>query len=471
MPLTEILQTRLTTYRVIVSRRRGSELLLIPHDHEYALPSVEVAHDQRVAETLCAEFEKRWNFEALCLFAAGHEGSDRSPRLVRYHVMAPVKPNANAPQGMFWIPVASLTHAALASSQDLDAIVSSARELQENGIDTTRGPFSSAGWLRELFDWVADVIGPDGLRLTGRFSQLNASRSFSLIRIETTGSALWFKAVAGPQRTEFPVSNALARLFPGFVPSIVANRPDWNGWLMKEVSGRHLNELSDAPSWERTAESLARLQIESITETTQLLESGCKDLTIPVLLGQVDLFMNVIEGLMECQRTTARPRLSRAELRTLGTEIVDALLRLERIAIPYTLGHQDFNPGNILVSSERCVFLDWAEASIGPPLFTFQCLMEHLRKLCPAESAVSEAQAAAAYARQWTSIISAENISEALALSRLVSVFAYAISATTWRDDERAHDSENAGYLRALTRRMKREAELIPNREVPCHLR
>jgi len=430
---------------------------------------VDVAHDQRVAETLCAAFEKHWNFEAYCLFVPVHRGSDSCLRATRYQVMAPVKPNVHAPKGMLWIPVASLTQAALASSDDWDPIVSSARELQENGVDTTRGPFSNAGWLQELFDWVGDVIGPEGLRLTGRFSQRNASPSFSLIRLETTGTPLWFKAVAGLHGNEFSVSIALARLFPCFVPSIIANRPDWNGWLMKEVSGQHPNERSDAISWERTAESLARLQIESITETVPLLGTGCKDLTIPVLLSLVDPFMSGMEGFMECQRTTTRPRLSRAELRTLGTEIVDALVRLERIAAPDTLGHQDFNPGNILVSSERCVFLDWAEASIGPPLFTFQYLIEHLRKICPAESAVREAQVTAVYARQWASIISPENFADALALTRLVAVFAYAISVSASMDDQPVHDSDNAGYLRGLTRRMKREAESIPNRRVLCH--
>ena len=48
------------------------------------------------------------------------------------------------------------------------------------------------------------------------------------------------------------------------------------------------------------------------------------------------------------------------------------------IGMPDTLGHLDFNPGNILCSANQCVFLDWAEAYVGPTFLTFQYLIEHL---------------------------------------------------------------------------------------------
>jgi hypothetical protein len=56
--------------------------------------------------------------------------------------------------------------------------------------DTSRGPFGRLGWFPDLQRWVQDQIGTQGLHLNGRFRQLNACPTFSLIRFETDGPAV-----------------------------------------------------------------------------------------------------------------------------------------------------------------------------------------------------------------------------------------------------------------------------------------
>jgi len=60
-----------------------------------------------------------------------------------------------------------------------------------------------------------------GVRLTGKFRQLNASPTFSLIRLETNGVALWFKATGKPNEHELAIALSLARLFPRYVPRVL----------------------------------------------------------------------------------------------------------------------------------------------------------------------------------------------------------------------------------------------------------
>ena len=81
-----------------------------------------------------------------------------------------------------------------------------------------RARFHALGWFSELRNWIESVVEPIGLHVNGRFRQLNASPSFSLIRFETDGPALWFKAVGEPNQREFTITCPLAQLFPDYLP-------------------------------------------------------------------------------------------------------------------------------------------------------------------------------------------------------------------------------------------------------------
>lgn len=61
------LQTNKETYRLIVTRRNASEILLRPHGSAWRLPSVEIPQSRRVAEELTAELYAQWACRAYCL--------------------------------------------------------------------------------------------------------------------------------------------------------------------------------------------------------------------------------------------------------------------------------------------------------------------------------------------------------------------------------------------------------------------
>lgn len=296
-----------------------------------------------------------------------------------------------------------------------------------------------------------------GLELTDFLRQFNASPVFNLIRFETTGPAVWFKAVGEPNLREFPITARLAELFPGFMPEIVAIKPEWNGWLCREVNGRNLGEAKDIEAWERAAADLAKLQIESIAFADSLLPLGAHDLRLDALLAAIEPFFDLVARLMDEQPKTPPATLSREDLTLLRVPVHDALTMLADLRIPTTLGHMDLNPWNVIVSTDRCTFLDWAEAYVGHPFFGFEYLLEHSRRNVEDHTQVGS-RVISAYKTPWQELLSDDCIGEALALAPLAAVFAYAVGDDTWKDAERLQDPKIAGYFRSLARRMNREA-------------
>jgi hypothetical protein len=223
----------------------------------------------------------------------------------------------------------------------------------------------------------------------------NASPTFSLVRIETTGPAVWFKATGEPNAHELPISIALHRVFPNYVPRILGVHPTWNAWLSEEVPGSTLDDLADIQAWADVAKALAELQIASVTKTNMFLESGCRDLRLPQLVEQIDPFLARMSELMEMQTKQPPQILTDSELSVLGDRLRAAFYELEQYRLPSTLGHLDLNPHNILVSPARCCFLDWAEGCVTHPLFTFEYLREYSRRSLSEPDAVAETLVAA----------------------------------------------------------------------------
>jgi Ser/Thr protein kinase RdoA (MazF antagonist) len=134
--------------------------------------------------------------------------------------------------------------------------------------------------------------------------------------------------------------------------------------------------------------------------------------------------------------------------------------------IPDTLGHLDFNPGNVLCSADQCVLLDWAEAYVGNPFLTFQYLREHLMRL-QREQFGSGADLVKAYETKWRRILSPETVSAAEDLAPALAVFAYA-AGTAWQNPTMLQEPKVAAYLRSLTRRMHIEMQRLQERRGLC---
>jgi Phosphotransferase enzyme family len=451
-------------YRVLLYRSDASELLLESTADGLELLVVPLPRFTRVAEELTAGIKDRWNLDTCCLFPV-LEGISSSVS-IPFHVVELSSCEAETPPAMQWLAATSLSAADFRDHDDFVAVRASLVRLEGFRRGELPGAFGKPGWLRTVTEWVAARAATARLSLTGKFRQLNASATFSLLRFETDGPALWFKAVGEPNVHEFSITLALARLFPHFVPRVIGHRSDWNAWLSVEAEGTHLSDTASLSNWQRAAATLASLQIASYGHGLHLIDAGSKDIRICSLVPHIEPFFERMAELMELQTKLTPLPLARAETRSLSADVRSCLDELRAIDIPNTLGHLDFNPGNILVSPERCVFLDWAEGSVGHPFFTFQYLLEHWRRFHGIEPD-SEKMVASSYALPWRAFASADEIAKCLALAPLLAAFACA-THLNWTNHNVCRRPDTAAYLRGLTRRMKREADTLQQRRLIC---
>ena len=451
-------------YRLLILRRDATEILLSPKDAGWTLPRVEIQKQQRIAEQLTNEIRKAWDLETFCLLLPSCGASGPSAGAATA-ILECVKQNQKAPPRTHWMPV----HVAgdCSSAEDAATIRDALAELASYASGEKFGPFAKPGWLRELFRWTYEQTAPLGLRLTGNFRQYNASPTFSLLRLETDGPAIWFKATGEPNAHELPVTLLLADRFPSHVPRILGMHPSWNGWLSSEAEGTPLDELTECSAWERAAEGLAELQIESIGRAAELVDGKCKDLRLPLAARHIDRFVTRMGAFMRVQEKQSPAPLVGTELLSLGEGLKEAFSLLQSFEFPDTLGHLDCNPGNLIVSPERSVFLDWAEACVTNPVITFEYLRRHMER-CGIEEPAADSRITAAYLRPWASFFSPDDLRHAIAAAPPVTVFIHAIASDAWRTLDPVSNPALAAYFRSLTRRMYRDTVVAAERSEWC---
>jgi hypothetical protein len=451
-------------YRLIVIRRDASEILLLEDGAGCCLPSVAIPPRQRVALHLTAEVNARWGLEAHCLFLPFIRTFSGNTQQTKFAVLESVTDNCRAPLGTCWLATKEAVRGDGCGTGGSPAIREALEQLHSYMSQPETGPFARPSWFGELLEWTRRQLLPFGLRVTGNFRQLNASPTFSLIRLETNGVAVWFKATGAPNHHELGVSEFLARLFPDYVPAVWGVHSFWNGWISPEIRGRALEDFTNDSVWERVAGELAQLQIASIGKDTELVQSGCKDLRLSRLRDEIDPFVTRMAELMAAQPKQPPRALRNEDLALVRDSLKEACSLLEDVGMPDTLGHMDFNPGNIFMSPERCVFLDWAEGAVTHPLLCQEHLLEHYRRRWP-EDRTGVGRIRAAYLRPWHALFSPADLELLTGSSSILAVFACAVN--TWRS-RKALDLACAGYLRSLTRRMFREAREKLEWSGPC---
>src|ERR1700674_4709471 len=98
----ESLQGTGDSYRLVVTRRNASEILLLQNGSGWVLPRVEIQQQQRVAEQLASEVGRGWGFEAYCLFVPTPRSSCRNGE-AKCAVMESARHNDKAPAGTYWM--------------------------------------------------------------------------------------------------------------------------------------------------------------------------------------------------------------------------------------------------------------------------------------------------------------------------------------------------------------------------------
>jgi Phosphotransferase enzyme family len=456
-------------YLLVILGERGREVLLAADRGEvgfpYRLPEVEIPKWQRTGLKLTSKIREFLSLETIALFrpsllvGAAEKPNDGHSNGNACCVLEARTDGWNPPDGLEWVEPSSLEPAAFCEPPQYRLLMDCLEEAQTYKAGSKPGPFATVGWIDELISWAQPYVEAQGFRLTGKFQQHNGNPNFNLIRLETTGRPVWFKAANDPSWPEYGVTMALAEGYPQYLPRIYANRPDWSGWLMEHIDDR-LDDVMEFERWKRAVTTLGKFQAELAGKSEYLLGIGCRDWRMERIVNLVDPLVEKLDELMQQQETSPPPVLSGNDLLTLGTTLRDVCNRLSNLGIPDSFTHGDFSAGNVLADADRCVFIDLAESYLGHPFLTFQYLLDGLHTYHP-ECDSWHGDLRRAYADTWCNLCSAERIEEAFRLVPLVTILWHAVGGNGWQDPEGLLYARRAKYYRSLGRQMYRRAQQL----------
>ena len=259
-------QSEAATFRLIIVRRNGSEILFSSRESGWTLPRAQAFPRQRIAWQLREELKEQLGLPTYCLFLRSFTAPN-GPR-ENYAVLESIKQNDGPPKGTCWVPRMTSECQFDRALGDKEAIEEFLRELDSYVSEPKTGPFGRPGWLRELFEWSQEQLSPLGLRVNENFQQFNASPTFSLIRLETNGPAAWFKATGKPNAHELSDNDVpctpLSRIpaFNSWSPSVVEFVA--RGGTFKHNAGPNLRALHLGEGGERLCGTSNRLNRKKV---------------------------------------------------------------------------------------------------------------------------------------------------------------------------------------------------------------
>jgi hypothetical protein len=444
-------------YRVVLIDPASRKVLGHMEGPVFRLLRVAIPVGTRVTRELRAGLLRKWGIDAVILdFPPIREGGTLC-------VVAELR-KCDTPVHLSAANADEIPDAELSGSERTDL----KRVLGDEGTD----PFSRIGWIDEAIAWVESKTGRSLCPKAGA-EQHNAGGAFTLLHLlMEDGSGYWLKATGAPNSHERQITALLSTLCPARLPHIVAQKPEWNAWLMTG-GACGLTSLPSDPDdlvelLGHAVQSLAELQIETVGQESLLFGAGAFDQRLDVVRRNVDgLFAYVAEA-MSLQTSTKAPQIEAGRLKELREILQKACDHAERMGIPPTILHGDMNLGNLVFTEGRCQFIDWSEGYVGHPLVTLQ----HLLLLNPLENLAVKARVDDALKGIYRATMSA--LCDPLVLADGFECMAFLAAASVlygrcnWSEGDLRKNSPHLGYVRSVARHMDRSAREPAFREALC---
>jgi hypothetical protein len=442
----------------LIILNRNQEVLLRANGESFELPDVTIPRYERFSYSANLAAREKYGLELFDILSA----STVTPEEDTVSVVARLQ-NApdSLPADLAWKDPASL------QTSDRAWLDASLKEFALYDSGTEASSFGRYGALDELRAWYTPILDNRGVRETNLL-QWNGDQWFQLFRIEVESknagesaspNAFWFKAVGHPNTREYAVTHLLTAEFPRFFPEIVGSKPEWNGWLMKEIPGHELDKETTRRPWSLTARVLAAIQKFFVGKEDDLLALGCRDWRMPKVLDALDPFFDSMEEIMLRQTKTTPRALTAPELRAMKLQCRELCNRVEDLGIPETIAHGDFSPHNVIVSNNQPWMIDWAEAYVTFPFISWEYFWNRTMMDHP-EHIQWHPWVHGNYAVEvWEPFLGKKRTEDGLRLSPAMAVLILAMNdiddPSEWRNP--AKDK----VKRSLTRRLHRELELL----------
>ena len=426
-------------YRVILLEPEARAVLALDIEDSYGLPRVRIPKRTRPAQQLQKALRSTWGLHALILdFAVG----DHS--LTPCVIAQLLTPLANqrfepvAPSQLSCLELTEAEHSALL------AVL----------VGETRSPFTRIGWLDEAASWIEAATGRH-LSTNTDIEQLNAGGAFALVRFPMEdGSHLWLKATGEPNTHEPSITLLLSKLCPEHVPEILATKPEWNAWIMPAedvgITDFSMNPIELFRMLEDAVQSMAKLQMKTVGSDSDLVNAGAFDQHLETLLSHSGALFGYLDEVMVLSASCQTPRLERWRLRDIRDAFMTAGERVQHLNIPDTIVHGDMTLGNIVVGHDRCQFIDWSEAYVGPCLVT----LEHLLLLNGVENPkmrdFMNCVLKDKYLDVWTAEYDPDALRQGFDYMPLIAVISALYGRGDWLNSPKRYDAHRLSFARTL---------------------
>jgi hypothetical protein len=439
-----VTSTPTVEYKVVLAVPASKMILAMPEGNAVRLPRVHIHKWTRPAEEITRELRENWNLNTVVLSLVPNV--DSQPGCAVAEVM-----DAQITEGH---PALRLSCIEELDRTDLDA----GEQDHVNGVLTgshkSAGPFSRPGWIKEAQDWIQRSLANHRIEFNEELRQYNAGDTLALIRFGThNGQSYWLKAIGERDKHEFAVTLELSRLFPQYLPPLVAVRKDWNAWVT-ENAGKQLGSSDDVRLLVQAVMTLADFQIRSLDHISCLETAGCVNRRLSILRLHLPDMVTYLETAMAKQTSTKVKPLTPARLQQIGSVVDRACSVMQSLGIPDTLVNGDINLDNILYDGSSFRFTDWAEGGIGNPFLTLQQVIQHVIRDGECQEWVPELREA--YGTKWLPLLNEQKIDRAFVLMPLLTMADYLRGRGDWLSSSSKNESTFQSFARTLARCMDR---------------
>ncbi|MFE9024017.1 phosphotransferase [Streptomyces sp. NPDC007808] len=241
-----------------------------------------------------------------------------------------------------------------------------------------RAAWATSAGLREALDWAEAALDRAGRPADDRPEQVRTWNLSGLFRFRTAeGGEAWLKTVNPAfNAREGEVIALLGSVDPTLVPPVIGSDTKHGRLLLDHVPGDDLW----SPSAEQVVAVVPRLVAAqaALAASGRAAAAGLRDRTLPTLVAQVNALIDRLAAEQGTLRETGadgpegqpEDQLTETELaaaRALAARLPALVEELMLCALPNTLVHGDFHPGNWRSDGIRTVIVDYADSAFGHP--------------------------------------------------------------------------------------------------------
>jgi len=231
----------------------------------------------------------------------------------------------------------------------------------ERVAEPRRSRWSRPGWHDRAGAWIDRTLVDAGWGPATSVVQVRHWGISAVMRVAAGDRTAWFKAVFPGFHQEPAVTAHLHRTAPGVVAPVLGT-DEAEGWLLLEDVGSRFASADLSP--ETSASAIGRLvavQRAHIGRTEALLSAGCAHRPLRDVAPALDAVLRNPD-----LRTWIAVEPDRAS--ALVQWVHDAARAVDELGTPDTLVHGDFHPGNVALTDEGPVLIDWSDAAVTHPL-------------------------------------------------------------------------------------------------------